>query len=364
MGCGSRVDWTRIDISGKTHPIDLDEYKQALESLPAGKRLPSAIYLHRDSEKSLPQTLGKLVFELVERLDLDEQYNVLKFHTKALKISFLSYPDFFTDPHPSLARSTVADLAHGTFRKTDYSGRANPPILHRKETFLTPDHPRAAEFAELTRLEEAAGLYENAKTIGFKENWSRLLAAKGYCFQGHSLVRVERAIATPTATRDVEIARHKTAIQRGDLSKPTKLLLEHGLLTPKTSFFDYGCGLGTDVAGLSELGYFATGWDPVHAPNNEKHSGASVVNLGFVLNVIEDPAERVETLIDAWTHTHPKTGVLAVSTLVAGRETYACARPLGDGVVTSRGTFQKYFEQTELQALIEDALHTDAVPLL
>ena len=36
----------------------------------------------------------------------------------------------------------------------------NPPILHRKETFLHPTHPLHAKFARLTQQEEKAGLLE------------------------------------------------------------------------------------------------------------------------------------------------------------------------------------------------------------
>ena len=53
---------------------------------------------------------------------------------------------------------------------------------------------------------------------------------------------------------------------------------------------------------IQRLGHKSAGWDPVHAPDSAKHE-ADVVNLGFVLNVIEDPAERVDALLDAWKHT-------------------------------------------------------------
>jgi hypothetical protein len=42
----------------------------------------------------------------------------------------------------------------------DYDQIANPPILHRKETFLHPAHPLHASFARLTRQEEKAGLLQ------------------------------------------------------------------------------------------------------------------------------------------------------------------------------------------------------------
>ena len=68
------------------------------------------------------------------------------------------------------------------------------------------------------------------------------------------------------------------------------------------TFFDYGCGQGSDVRGLKGLGHDAHGWDPVHRPDGQKRE-ADVVNLGYVLNVIEDPAERLEALVHAFRHT-------------------------------------------------------------
>ena len=66
---------------------------------------------------------------------------------------------------------------------------------------------------------------------------------------------------------------------RYDLSKPVKTLLEYGVLRSGMTFFDYGCGQGSDVKGLQGLGYQAEGWDPVFRPETPKRE-ADVVNLG------------------------------------------------------------------------------------
>ena len=87
-----------------------------------------------------------------------------------------------------------------------------------------------------------------------------------------------------------EIKRHRTAIKRYDLSKPVKQLLERGLLKKGDTFFDFDCGHGMDIEALQNLGYQASGWDPAFRPNAPK-SRAAVVNLGFVLNVIEEPSD-------------------------------------------------------------------------
>ena len=131
------------------------------------------------------------------------------------------------------------------------------------------------------------------------------------------------------------------------------------MLGPGRTFFDYGCGQGSDVRGLQALGYVAEGWDPVLRQDAGKRE-ADIVNFGYVLNVIEDPAERVEALVDAFRHARR---LLVVSGLITETVDTSTARPFGDGVLTKSNTFQKYFEQQELQQYIEDALEATAVPV-
>ncbi len=336
------------------------EYRQAIDALPFGKRLPGAIYLidPRDDAR-IPALLRITVAELRKRLQIGSEFNLLKFHTASPKISFLAYPDFEKEPHPALKESVVVDLVTGKTRRDDYRTRANPPILHRKETFLPSEHPLHRKFAKLTHQEEAAGLLEDTSRIGFRLNWERALAAKGLAFKKHRLVETEISSTPPQAVPKQKIHRHKTALVRREISKPVKTLLELGQLRRGESFFDYGCGHGGDVIAIEKLGHPSNGWDPVHAPDEPKQA-ADVVNLGFVLNVIEDPAERVEAVLDAWQHTRR---ALLVSTLIAGQEAYDDVLTFGDGVITRRDTFQKYFEPAEIQALLEDTLHTEAVPV-
>ena len=336
------------------------EYRQALDVLPYGKRLPGAVYvIDPGDDPRISSLLRITVAELRKRLEIGPEFNLLKFHVASPKISFLAYPDFEKDPHPALAEAVIVDLITGKTRRDDYRTRANPPILHRKETFLPPEHPLHGKFAKLTRQEETAGLLEDTARIGFRLNWERILAEKGLGFKGHRLVETGLAPSPTIAAPKKKIHRHKTALVRREISKPVKTLLELGQLRRGESFFDYGCGHGGDVEAIGKLGHESRGWDPVHAPEAEKLP-ADVVNLGFVLNVIEDPAERVEAVLDAWYHTRR---ALLVSTLIAGQEAYDDVLTFGDGVLTRRDTFQKFFEPAEIQALLEDTLHTEAVPV-
>ncbi|MGA2705692.1 MAG: DNA phosphorothioation-associated putative methyltransferase [Isosphaeraceae bacterium] len=154
------------------------------------------------------------------------------------------------------------------------------------------------------------------------------------------------------------VQRHKTAIRRGDFSRPVKCLLRDGLLGKNVTFFDYGCGRGEDIELLAAEGVICGGWDPAYRPE-APHAEADVVNLGYVLNVIEEQGERSETLRQAWGLCRQLLAVSA-QVLMEGRG----KEPIefGDGVLTGRGTFQKFFEQNELKTYLEVQLETEAIP--
>jgi len=335
-----------------------DEYSAAIAHLPFGKKLPDAVYVYSIQE-ALPEPLRSLIDSLRQRLQISDAFNVLKFSTD-FAVTFLEYRCFFTEPHPALAKAIRLNLAAGKVKELQYDIRVNPPILHRKETLLPLGHADRPRFAALTQQEEDAGLFDDPRTIGFKANWESLLREKGLGYEGHALVRLSEprpGLLAPEAP--VRVHRHRTAMTRTELSKPIRQAMECGILCEGKTVFDYGCGLGTDADGLRTLGYQVAAWDPAYCPDASKRA-ADVVNLGYVLNVIEEPAERIAVLVDAWAHARE---VLIISTMISGKESYDFVREHGDGVLTSRNTFQKYFEPAEIQGLIESALDSDAYPL-
>ncbi len=147
-------------------------------------------------------------------------------------------------------------------------------------------------------------------------------------------------------------ARGRTALTRVALSRPVQRAIDDGIIDTSTTVFDYGCGQGGDVRRLARLGFQVAGWDPVHAPEASKEA-AQVVNLGFVVNVIETPAERATVVRDAWELTKE---VLIVSARLTDEAYRVEGRSEGDGVRTSTGTFQKFFTQEELKAWLEQTL--------
>jgi DNA phosphorothioation-associated putative methyltransferase len=148
------------------------------------------------------------------------------------------------------------------------------------------------------------------------------------------------------------VARHKTAMTRAALSRPVATAVADGLLLPSATVFDYGCGKGDDIRHLHTLGYKVSGWDPTHAPHAERHP-ADVVNLGYVINVIEHPSERADALRGAWTLAER---LLVVSARMSWDARDLVGRPMGDGLITRAGTFQKFYDQAELSDWIQETL--------
>jgi DNA phosphorothioation-associated putative methyltransferase len=156
----------------------------------------------------------------------------------------------------------------------------------------------------------------------------------------------------------VEVERHRAAISRVELSRPMRLAIESGIITSETSIFDYGCGIGGDVKRLKSSGYNCEGWDPYYFPDIEIRS-ADIINLSYIINVIEDPAERDRALSHAWELTG-QVLIVAAQILVndlSGMLAY------GDGILTKRNTFQKYYQQVELKEYIDQVLTVDAIPI-
>lgn len=332
---------------------NLDAVALSCQNSSIGKLLPNALYVHVSAIERLDPLLQD--YERQGRVtDKLAGATLVKFALDRPKISYLFYPDFDRDPHPSLHRSLVVDMASFEVKELDYADAANPPILHRKEIFVAADYPLYQTFAHLTHCEETLGLLDNARAIGTRQGWQQRLNYYGITF-------IEHYLACPLKARSrsqIQIERHKAAISRVTLSRPVRLALEAELFSPETSFFDYGCGYGKDIEYMAKQGYASSGWDPHYHPHTPC-SSADIVNLGYVINVIEDPRERQQALLNAWELTR-QVLIVSAQVLIDDRDRGVVA--YGDGIVTSRNTFQKYYEQEELKTYIDRVLGVDAIP--
>ncbi|MDH4478675.1 MAG: DNA phosphorothioation-associated putative methyltransferase [Rhodoferax sp.] len=321
-----------------------------------GKKVFDDLYLHTSALKAIEdvprRTLIEHSFNLLPN-DCYEKISVIKLNVKSGRISLLEYIDFDLDPFPTLGDSWLIEPNSTVPVFRTYRASLNPPILHRKELLVANSYPNREVWCKTTQEAESLGLFANTKIIGFKRNWERLIAGMGYELKGTVFSPIGNANASENdapPNSDAPIQRHLTAISRTSLSAPVQYLVKTGLLSAERSFFDFGCGKGTDVQALQGSGIQAKGWDPHYAPSNDIET-ADVVNLGFVVNVIEDPAERAEAIHHSFAIT---AKVLAVSVMLYGPE--VPGKPYRDGYITSRKTFQKYFTQSELKDYLEHAL--------
>jgi DNA phosphorothioation-associated putative methyltransferase len=273
-------------------------------------------------------------------------------------MSLLDYPNFFGEAFPALYRSWFIDLDQQTYRYRSYESSSNPPILHRKELLIAADHPQRSVFEQLTLTAEQIGLFDDPTRIGFQRTFGALIKQRGYCLVDHTLVPIanEESNDTEGESKPGPIERHRTALSRYSFSAPIQMLSRFGFLDTTRSLFDYGCGRGDDVRGLKGLGIEAAGWDP-HYANDQPLSRASIVNLGFVINVIENVDERELALKKSYSLSDD---ILVVSAMLANQDS-ARGIPYGDGVLTSRNTFQKYYSQSELKEFIDRVTENDAV---
>lgn len=264
-----------------------------------GKVVGNSLYIHRVALEHFPaehrallEAASKLAQAAVDCAD------VFRFDLEGRSVSALSYPGFFEQPFPELKASWRIDTETGDVTFRSYEESLNPPILHRKELMLADDDPRRGRFEQLTRQAEAIGLFSDATVVGFKRAWEDRIRQVGYEVVGHVFQPLGNDVSAEGFADELPlegIQRHRTALSRTGLSAPMQVLARHGFLDATLTLFDYGCGRGDDITALRAHGVDARGWDPHFAPSAE-HVRADVVNLGFVINVIEDRDERIVAL--------------------------------------------------------------------
>ena len=148
-----------------------------------GKHVSRFSYYHRMLAEERAGVLVHL--EEIRRQLHDEpfEFNVIKLDARS-RVSFLRYGDFATAPFPALVAALSCDISRGTARATLYSGRRNPPILHRKELLLPADHPLVSQSTRLTEELERFGAFDDPHRIGTRDGWANRLASLGVDLDG------------------------------------------------------------------------------------------------------------------------------------------------------------------------------------
>ena len=331
--------------------MDSNRFNKLVERLVLGKRLPNAIYLHASALEKIDPDIASFVAVVAKAVKCDV-WNIVKLSRSEFRLSFLHYNFFDEWSYPVLSKSLSVDLVKLSTEARDYSKQTNPPILHRKELLVSPEYPCYDSFRQITVEGEAAGLYRNTAVIGHLQSWEFLIRQKGYELVDGRLFRA-------SSFTDLKIEREKTAISRYQLSSPFVAAAQLNLLNGDYSVLDYGCGRGDDLSILEHEGLDAVGWDPNFRPAGICEA-RDIVNLGFVINVIEDREERDEAVLRAF---QLANRVLLVSAMVANEQHIARFKPFKDGVITSRNTFQKYYTQKDLKEYLSDLCGVSPMPL-
>lgn len=160
-------------------------------------------------------------------------------------------------------------------------------------------------------------------------------------------------------TARVEYRPHKTAMSRAHSSPFARTVVD--VLVPSlgvASILDHGCGRGSDVDHYRAAGLDADGWDPHpgFGRSTEPTRQYDLVANIFVLNVLPDPWQRIQTLQHAARFVRPGGHLFVVTRSPADIEPRAASAnwPVHhDGYWSSeaKGTFQKGIPSQEIIAL-------------
>lgn len=200
---------------------------------------------------------------------------------------------------------------------------------------------------------------------------SELLAAFASAFGWDESLheRDERGRFGPGGGYDKDSERgSKTQIARGDrVSAPTRTLVERGFIGPGDEVLHHGVGKAhADTAMMEEAGATVTEYDP-GTPGADDRSALDrtydAVVSNYVLNVL--PPDTRDAVLDEIAGATSDDGQALITVRSADAvEAIRSGTPSEDGVVTSKGTFQKGFTPDELAAYVGTRFEsTEPVPM-
>ena len=166
-----------------------DQYLRGAMRNSVGKMTPTALYIHVRALAQAPIILRLYEYCGAVAAGRIPDATLVKLHHDRRAVAWLGYPEFDSDPHPRTAWSYQVTFPDFETSFTDFSGRSNRPLLHRKEEFVSPDDPLADKFSRLTQAEVKVGLYKNPHLIGTEDGWAAELERCGVRLKGHRLLR-------------------------------------------------------------------------------------------------------------------------------------------------------------------------------
>ncbi len=140
-----------------------------------GKHVGPFSYYHMALVSTLPGLPDRLAQARTDLGLAAGDFNVIKLDAGE-RLSFLRYEDFDEAPFPALLIAESCRVRQRKVLFTDYTNRANPPILHRKELLFPADHPIVSSAASLTQRLDRRGAFRPSTTIGTRSGWETRLA--------------------------------------------------------------------------------------------------------------------------------------------------------------------------------------------
>ena len=153
-----------------------------------GQKRPNSLWVHVSAIDRLDPLLRLYEGCASRTIGRPQEANVVKFHFRKPKISYLVYPDFDADPHPALHTSMQIDLRDLHVHYRNYDPQENPPILHQKDLLITPEYLLYEKFAKLTRQEENWGLLDDMRQIMDRRGWLKCLEENCAELKGHRVI--------------------------------------------------------------------------------------------------------------------------------------------------------------------------------
>ena len=150
-----------------------------------GKSIGGFMYAHKSAQPLLLEKHSQSLNKSLQLLSDFKLWNVVKFNLKDdTKLSFLEYGSFEKNEFPYLIRSCQVNLKTQTIKIRKHS-TSNPPVLHRKELLIRPDHPALAKFQNLTLQLESLGAFKNIVKLGTKTRWEDELSELNIIVKDH-----------------------------------------------------------------------------------------------------------------------------------------------------------------------------------
>lgn len=159
-----------------------------------GKVVGRAAYFHQSALHLIDSAHLEAIKKATELNQHNCDWNVVKFDKKnEQKLSFLDYQRFDEFEFPCLKLSYQIDLDELTFKSRKHSN-VNPPVLHRKELLIDPNHPNFKKFKDFTKTLENLGAFENITKLGTKLRWESELSRLFIATKDHKANLIENKL--------------------------------------------------------------------------------------------------------------------------------------------------------------------------